>query len=98
MLLLEFDLCREIGAGARFDPPNAENDWLRLCAPVFKVPGGEVRMADFGLELDISGLRDGDCDSRTNGLLRHLGPFVAVIDILLSIRHPYANPKELKHY
>lgn len=53
-------------------------------------PGGEVTTIDLGLAPDIAGDGEGDVDSRLNGLLRHLGPLVADVDMA---RKPFAQDR-----
>lgn len=40
-----------------------------------------MKIIDLGLVPDTAGDGEGDCDSRLKGLLRHLGPLVAVVDM-----------------
>ena len=50
-LLLRFDLERSLVVrdGARFEPLNAEKDWLRLYAAGLVVGEEEAKLIDFGL-------------------------------------------------
>lgn len=45
---------------------------------------------DLGLLPDIAGAGEGDCESRLKGLLRHLGPLVADVDMA---RRPLAQER-----
>lgn len=40
-----------------------------------------MKIVEFGLVPDIAGDGEGDCESRLKGLLRHLGPLVADVDM-----------------
>lgn len=86
----EFDRCIVVLGGASVEPLREENDWLRLCAGVPGFPGGEVTPIDLGLAPDTAGDGEGDIDSRLKGLLRHLGPLVAVVDMT---RKPFAQDR-----
>jgi len=55
---------------------------VRLCPAWFAVPGGDVRIEDFGFILEALGPGDGVGDPRSNGLLRHRALPGAVVDMV----------------
>lgn len=87
---LEFDRCIVVLGWGSVEPLREENDWLRLCPGVLGFLGGDVITIDLGLAPDVAGDGDGDTDSRLKGLLRHLGPLVADVDMA---RKPLAQDR-----
>ena len=82
LLRLELDLCLAVRGGARFEPLNGENDWLRIWTAGLGVAGDDVKAIDLGLLVETEGAGEDDCDSRVKGLPRHFAPFV---DMLLKL-------------
>lgn len=56
---------------------------MRLCPVGFAAPVGDVKIEDLGLVPGAAGPGEGEGDPRSKGLLRHLAPPGAVVDMLV---------------